>query len=239
MKRITATAIISITGGIMVHLVILTVIRIEPPVGRAPFEDSTSVRYVGNLNQEAAPAILQQAALFDSAPLFMPTRWNPASQMADVASLKEATEIFERFPARLLLPGFEPQSPGKDGVVRVEPELPSGPAFALGRYGRVPADFPDDQSSGPSVHILRLSGSTRNFPEAKPLPSSLDGLAPPALWTPTQFYLHLSAGMPAGPPVLRQSSGFVDWDRALQGFIASLDFYGDLGDGYYHLLVYP
>ncbi|MEX0324598.1 MAG: hypothetical protein AB3N33_00780 [Puniceicoccaceae bacterium] len=239
MKRLTATAIVSILGGTLIHLAVLTVIRIEAPVTRAPYEITTAVSYVGDLNREAAPAILEQAALFDSAPLFMPTRWNPASQMAEVASLQEATEIFDRFQARLRLPAFEPHFPGAPGMVLPRPALPDGPAFTLARYGRVPSFSREVVSPGPTVHISSLKEGSADLPESTPLPESLQTLSPPALWTPVQFYLHVSEGAPVGIPMLAQSSGFIDWDQALQGFVASLDFYRQLGDGYYHLLVYP
>ena len=239
MKRFTATAIGSIIGGIFIHLAVLTVIRIEAPVSRTPFETATTVRYVGDLNRQAAPAILEQAALFDSAPLFMPTRWNPASQMAEVASLKEATAIFNPFPARLLLPEFVPQIPGSAAPVRPPAGLPDGAAFVLARYGRVPSGSGGDASPGPSVAITSLHSGPSRSPQSVLLPQSVQGLAPPALWTPVRFFLHVAEGAPAGIPVLAQSSGFADWDRALQGFVASLDFYRQLGDGYYHLLVYP
>ncbi|MEX0332756.1 MAG: hypothetical protein AB3N64_15180 [Puniceicoccaceae bacterium] len=239
MKRLTATAVVSILGGTLIHLAVLTVIRIEAPVSRTPYEITTAVSYVGDLNREAAPAFLEQAALFDSAPLFMPTRWNPASRMAEVASLKEATEIFDRFPARLRLPEFEPHFPGAPGMVLPEPTLPQGPAFALARYGRVPSTSGDILSPGPTVQITSLRGPRAEIPETTSLPEGIQGLSPPALWTPVQLYLHVSEGLPVGIPLLAQSSGFIDWDQALQGFVTSMDFYGQLGDGYYHLLVYP
>jgi hypothetical protein len=241
MKRLKATAAVSVMGGILVHLAVFTVIRIEPPVQKDPFLDSSSVQYVGNLDRKAAPAILQQAALFDSAPLFMPTRWNPASEMADVASLREATEIFDRFSAQLRVPGFTPGFPGagRKAGSGVSVDLPEGPAFVLSRYGRRQLPAPDAVSRGPSFKLNRVDDSTSGSVSGPPIPPSLQALAPPALWTPAQFYFQLSDGLPAGLPVLAQSSGFADWDRNLQAFISSLGFYRQLEDGYYHLLVYP
>ena len=240
MKRITATAAVSILGGILIHLAVLTVVHIEAPRLRQPLQDTTQVRYVGSLNRETAPSILQQAALFDSAPLFMPTRWNPGSQMAGVASLKEATEIFERFPALLSLPEFEPAFPGgrwaTTGQVR---EFPGGPAFALSRLGRKPATATRATSPGPSIQVKQLDLAVSGAPPGTVLPASLQALAPPTMWPPVQFYFHISEGLPAGLPLLAQSSGFADWDQALQSFISSLGFYRQLNDGYYHLWVYP
>ena len=67
----------------------------------------------------------------------------------------------------------------------------------------------------------------------------LEAQAPPVLWPPVEFYLQLSGGIPTGPPLMAQSSGFAEWDQALKAFFSSLSFYRLLEDGYYHLLVYP
>jgi hypothetical protein len=241
MKRLKATALGSILGGTLVHLAVLTVIQIEPPVSREPFEASSEVRYVGNLDREVAPAILQQAALFDSAPLFMPTRWNPASEVSEVASLREATEIFDRFPAELRLPRRRPGFPGQALATTggSGPELPGGPAFVLGRFGRQTIDPEVALSPGATLAIRRLDAEGGLDRSGGPIPAALQALSPPALWTPAQFYLQITEGVPVGLPVLAQSSGFADWDKAIQGFVSSLGFYRQLEDGYYHLWVYP
>ena len=241
MKGLTATAVASIIGGTLVHLAIFTVIQIESPVQKDSFTDTSEVRYVGNLNREASPEILEQAALFDSAPLFMPTRWNPVSQMSDVASLKEATEIFDRYAFQLSLPGFAPAFPDQrsQSGESVQEDLPGGPAFVLSRFGRQPASAANAVSRGPSVQLNQLDDTAKGAVSGPELPAPLQALAPPALWTPAQFYLQISEGIPAGLPLLAQSSGFADWDQALQGFFSSLGFYRQLDDGYYHLLVYP
>ena len=241
MKRLKATAFASILGGILIHLAVLTVIRIEGPAERSPFQIPAPVQYVGNLSSETPPAILEQAALFDSAPLFMPTRWNLASEVSEVASLREATEIFDRYSPQLLISEAVPSYP-EDPDTAIKSRnvaFPSGPAFILSRFGRYPQSFPASESAGASFLLTRLDESKVNPLLAPELPASMKALAPPTLWTPVQFYLQISEGMPAGLPLLAQSSGFADWDKVLQTFIGSLSFYRKLGDGYYHLMVYP
>ena len=241
MKRLKATAIASILGGVLVHLAVLTVIRIEGPAERTPFQFPAPVQYVGNLSGETPPAILEQAALFDSAPLFMPPRWNLASEVSEVASLREATEIFDRYSPQLLISEAVPSYPEDPDTAKQSQNVafPSGPAFILSRFGRSPQSLPATESAGASFLLRRMDASMAKPLPAPGLPVSIQALAPPTLWTPVQFYLQISEGMPAGLPLLAQSSGFADWDKVLQAFIGSFGFYRKLGDGYYHLIVYP
>ncbi|HSH08840.1 MAG TPA: hypothetical protein VK995_00515 [Oceanipulchritudo sp.] len=241
MKTLRTIGFISILGGILVHLAVLTVISIQSPLSRKPYVTRAQVEYVGNLAEDAAPSILQQASLLDSAPLFMPTRWNLVSQMADVASLKEATEIFEPFSAQLSLPQAKLALPSDRTAPTGTQEisLPEGPAFFLSRYGRTRTSVPDIVAPGPAIRIHRIAGSADAVPSSRLLPSPLTALSPPAMWGPVQFYLQLSEGILVGLPVLAQSSGFAEWDEVLQGFVGSLDFYRNLGDGYYRLAVFP
>ena len=241
MKSLRVIAVVSIAGGILIHLAVLTVIRIQPPLQRVPQERQAEVEYVGNLSGPLAPAIMEQAALMDSAPLFMPTRWNQVSQMGDVASLREATEIFEPFAPQLHLPAARPGFPGPalDPSELMEPELPEGPAFTLSRFGRTRSIAPPGRSPGPSVRIEPISGPAASGQPTASLPPEIISRAPPALWTPARFHLQLVEGVPVGVPLLSQSTGFADWDEALQGFLGSLDFYRNMADGYYRLSVFP
>jgi hypothetical protein len=241
MKRFSSIAYASILGGILLHVAVFTVIRIQGPIERPRFEQPAEIHFVGNLNEEAEPSILQQAALYDSAPLFMPTQWNLVSEMSEVASLRGATELFAAFPAELRLPADHPPSPG-NYEAPMDPlgdQLPKGPAFVLSRMGLVRLETRTSASPGPSVVFERLDSSVVKGPEPIILPDAVQVMAPPALWSPVQFQFQLSGGWPAGLPVLAQSSGFPDWDDALQGYFSSLSFYRQLDDGYYRLSVFP
>lgn len=240
MKSLKTIAFLSIIGGVLAHLAVFTVIRIQGPAQPEPYPDPAPIRFLGNFDQLAAPAILEQAALFDSAPLFMPTRWNRVSQMSEVASLREATEIFPPFPEDLLLSRFEPSPPAASAELGPRPLdlLPDGPGFILSSLGRKPTLTVPASSPGPAIRLQRLDREVSGLP-AERLPRALGDLAPSALWSPTRFHVLISEGMPVGPPFLTRSSGFPDWDVTLYRFIGSLEFYRSLDDGYYLLTVFP
>jgi hypothetical protein len=241
MKRFSSIAYASILGGILIHLAVFTVVRIQGPMEREQFKQPAEIHFMGNLDEDAEPEILQQAALLDSAPLFMPTQWNPVSEMSDVASLRGATELFAAFPADLQLPSSRTPEPGgySRGMASVEDQLPGGAAFTLSRMGQVRPEKQDLSSPGSTVVIERLDSTASSVKPKSVLPPNLQDLAPPALWNPVSFYFQLAEGWPAGLPVLAQSSGFPDWDDSLQGYVSSLGFYRDLEDGYYRLSVFP
>lgn len=241
MKSAYAIAVLSILGGLLVHLMVLLVIQIEVPVALPPLESAHSVKYIGSLARDAAPSVIEQAALNDSEPLFMPTRWNLANDLAGVASLQSATEIFEPFSERLVLADARPGSPVRDpaGPRVSSVRLPEGSAFILSRFGRKVPVIPDAASEGVSFTVKRMDAPTQPLLVDPRLPIRVRAATPDSLWNPVRLFLHLQGGMPVGPPLVAQSSGFVDLDASLQEYFTKLAFYGQLIDGYYQIWVYP
>ncbi len=241
MKSAYAIAILSIIGGLLVHLMVLLVIRIEGPQSKQPDPDLHRVQYLGNLGEDTAPAIIDQAVLNDSAPLFMPTEWNPVSEMSNVASLQSATEIFEPFTPQLSIVDAKPTSPTQ-GRVRIDGQssrLPQGSAFVLSRFGRKEQKSLTSISRGVSFSVVQVGLLSDISYEDHNLPVSMLASAPGSLWNPVQLFLHLQKGVPIGLPLVAQSSGFADWDTSLQGYFTQLSFYRQLKDGYYQIWVYP
>lgn len=241
MKSAYAIAILSIFGGLLVHLMVLLVIRIEGPQSKQPLPDRYQVQYLGSLGEDTAPAIIDQAVLNDSAPLFMPTEWNLVSEMSNVASLQSATEIFEPFTPQLSIADAKPTAP-MQGRVRIDGQssrLPQGSAFVLSRFGRKEQKSLSSISQGVSFSVSQVGLSAGNSQEEHKIPTSMHALAPESLWNPVQLFLHLQGGVPIGLPLVAQSSGFADWDTSLQGFFTQLSFYRQLKDGYYQIWVYP
>ena len=240
MKRRHWIALVSISGGVLAHFAVLTILRIQDPLVRDPFPPQAPVLFAGRPADSATVALQDQAELLDSAPLFMPTRWNSASRMDEVASLREATEIFQPFAARLRLPTVRLDlSPSLLPPQGNQSFLPSGPAFLLSGFGQGPRSFPEVAQSAPAFRVERLVNGSVGEVFTTELPGSLAAQSPPVLWSPVQVFLHVAGGRPAGPAFLAESSGFAEWDESLQSFATSLAFYGRLGDGYYRLSVLP
>lgn len=241
MKRLTALAIFSILLALVAHFGVFYFLGIRPPEMRKPmaqpFEVVLSQQTTGTGNASS----VQQGVLLDSAPLFMPTIWNLGSQMSDVASLQQATEVFSAFPSELELPVAKPalpwNRPESDSLGL--PPLAQDPLLLLARFGRQSKTIPSSSGRPPLVKAVSLLGGDVEPPAPQPLPSALSSTLPDSLWTPVQFYFHVAGGHPVGSPVLARSSGFTDWDQSLKGYIGSLDYHGSLHDGYYRITVFP
>jgi hypothetical protein len=241
MKRVVTLAAVSVLVGIVAHLGIFYFLKFQGPAARERPESDSEIEYVGNLASESDPVLREQGLLFDSAPLFMPTRWNLGSEMGSVASLREATEVFAIFPPELSLPEAEPRILDSITEERMTPlrELPSGPSFVMAAFGRAPGD---SEAASPAPMIVEARPlNNQNGTDAVRIrvPGSLAQQGPRSLWSPARFHLQLAEGRPLGRPVVASSSGFTEWDESLQLYVGSLDFYRFLRNGYYLITVYP
>lgn len=241
MKRLRALALFSVLCALAAHFGIFYFLGIRAPMMRIPAPQRFEVQYLDSSAGYADPVVIQQSILLDSAPLFMPTRWNLASEMSEVASLQQATEVFSPFPPSLDLPGTYPTCPWSppSGKELQLPVLADDPSLLLARFGREARSVPERVSTSSKVSALRLDGSPELLPVTISLPPSLNQQSPVALWNPVRFYLQITEDIPVGSPLLVQSSGFSEWDEALQSFVGSLEFYRSIESGYYRISIFP
>lgn len=240
-NRYRPLVLVSVVVGLLAHFGIFLLIRIELPTSRKDLPEQAAVQFMGDAEEGPEGVVREQSILFDSAPLFMPTRLNLVSVMDQVASLREATEAFSLFPPRLSLPERLPgvSSVVDSGLVSLEQRLPGGTSFFLAKLGRGPLPSTDAVSPVGNVQALRLDASIPPPALSLPLPGALQGTAPDTLWSAARLHLQMVNGRPVGLPLVAQSSGFTDWDRALQVYVGSLSFYGNLPDGYFGITVFP
>ncbi|NBD37336.1 MAG: hypothetical protein GVY10_02055 [Verrucomicrobia bacterium] len=243
MSRLRFLAFCTILGGLAIHLLLLLAPWKEgdfPAIG----PDAPGVLYFAK-DGTTDPALREQAALLDSAPLFMPTRWNSASHYGEVISLREATDLFAPYPARVRLPAEpppllessipdhdDPSRASEDGKMKI-------PAWLLAQYRKQPTRSLSPADRPGSVQVTRLSDSPPSPPRLFFLSRDLASAAPAALWQPPVLHLHLHYGGIVGRAVLRESSGFPAWDRVLAGYFSAPSFTRKLPDGYYQIRVFP
>lgn len=241
MKRYLAFAGFSLAGGWLAHIGVFYFLRIEDPFVRHFPEDPVRVSYVGNLGLGSAPPLQEQSILYDSTPLFMPTRWNLVSDVDNVASLGDATRVFDLYPPDLHLPQFKPDFlPARSGLPSaLEVGLRDDSALLLGRYGRIPIELPMAPQRAPSIVAYRIDRAEPYQETVHSMPESVARLAPEVLWPPIQLNLQIVEGKPVGFPLMARGSGFTEWDQALQAYVRSLAFYRTLRSGYYRITVFP
>jgi hypothetical protein len=242
MKGLRSLAVLAVAGGLFVHAAVFYLIKVD--VHLDPREQGTrlGVRFLGDLGLSSDPVIRDQAILFDSAPLFMPSRWNAASQMSAVASLQEATEVFSPFDPVISLPQPPPElaDPISQSAPSRQSLLPASPGFFLSLLDRQAlAPTPSRSTTGAIAGAYPVSAQSGAVPLHIDLPPAVLADSPGALWEAAVFYVHILGGRVAGIPRMDRGSGFADWDQRLKEHMHTLTFYRHLADGYYRIMVYP
>lgn len=228
--------------GVLVHLVGYGVFQLFPrPLRPAP-PPAAFVSVPAPGAASADPMILDQAMMEDSAPLFLPTRWNFAQNAgpAAVASpLREA--VFPPFPEQLTLPltGFPAGAtalpePPRDLADFLDPGNRS--LFSL--LGRIP---PDPAAPLPpraaALRVFALPGG-RLLRELELPPGTLS-LPPSNFWMPARFFLLRTHSGWAGPPLQHTSSGDESVDRTLRAWMQNPSALAFLPPGYYSVTFGP
>jgi hypothetical protein len=243
MSRLRFLAFCTILGGLAIHLLLLLAPWKEGDIPAAG-PDALGVLFFPR-DGATDPVLREQATLLDSAPLFMPTRWNSASQYGEVTSLREATDLFAPYPTRVRLPSDPPPLLESGFPDHGDPSLASGdatikmPAWLLAQYRTRPSRPLAPADKPGSVQVTRLADSPSWPQRLFFLPGDLASAAPAELWQPAVLHLHLHHGRVVGRAIPRESSGFPAWDRVLARYFSDPPFTRKLPDGYYQIRVFP
>jgi hypothetical protein len=230
---------ISLLIGVTIHLAGFLLFRVvsNPLPHRA--ETRPFVEYVSASSLANDDELEEQAALFDSAPLFIPTRWN-ASQSMQLVQRNPASGKFPEFEPEInLLVALQPSSLPVTQYLKVDAPID----LLASRFWRFFSDF--GQSADPSVA----------FPSALPvaevsvvggvdaslsIPVKLDYTTAVPVSRPVVYYMRVSgSGAGVGAPTLGQSSGNETFDRAAGEWLRLPRTVGQLPGGYLAITVYP
>lgn len=231
---------IALFVGVSIHLIGFLVFRVQTGdlPGREP--EPALVRYVSPVTLASDLALQEQAELMDSAPLFVPTRWNASQEIVALTSdrLSQRFALFE--PKIDLLTTLQPQE--KIIVSNREVETPLD---LLGlRYWSVFKDFgTSDQTVEPFVdavltaEVLQLDRGAA----ARPSIISVDSPELSALRAdaPAVLQLRVSGeGRSLGASLLVESSGSEEFDTAARNWLQQQAGLGQLPAGYLWVRVY-
>jgi len=244
LKSIGTIGILSICGGLLLHILLFTLLRIEvPEVSPLPDEPAFVVWQGSESDKEGARATAtERAFLFDSSPLFMPNRWAQASRMDTIASLQQATNLFVVYPPVLRLDNALPEFPAVTSPENLDMGrlTPGGPQADLAFFGREPMEAPDSPfQPGPSVVVRSLSGAALTKFPAIVFPEVVRQSEPTILWEKAIFYVTMKNGRSLGPPYIANRTGIAEWDAILSDWIGSSGFQRQLGDGYFRITIFP
>lgn len=226
--------------GVALHLAGFLVFRVTSSPLPDRGEARPYVEYVSAVSLASDLELEEQAVLFDSAPLFIPTRWN-ASQVISLNSDDVLREQFPEFePDVDLLTELQPSSFLVAQNIQVDEPID----LLASRFWRVFAGFAAsaipveaflDASPVAEVSVV---GQTASSPLS--IPVDLDYTTSSSVARPVVYYLRMSgSGMVVGMPTLGQSSGNQDFDSAAAAWLNRPEVFGQLPVGYLSIQVFP
>ncbi len=237
----TPLALCAIVAGVALHAFFFFFIRIEFPEESAVPQPRAFVQFFGDGENARDRLFREQALLFDSAPLFLPSQWNAAGALQNPVDYPEQ-RLFGDFPESLRLLGEAVDSfvPASDADRKIEPEdTLTEPRWAVfSSFGR--RDLSD--GAGPLVAGATLvvhSLETGRAVHREPLPDSVLALFDHALWRPAVFQILVEGGRITGEPLLAQSTGIEEYDTAIRTYLYRPFFAAELRRGYYRVTVAP
>ena len=237
-KMLSPFSCILILLGVCVHLVGFLVFRVVSnplPIREAmpPF-----VQFVSPNKLLPGEAFEEQVALFDSAPLFVPTKWN-ASQRLRPLSRERTLLNFSAYG--------EPQSDFSSDLI--SKGMPVGLKFSVKepvdllalRYwdlfrgvGQTASLVEELEDTGVFVEVRTVEGRL-----VKTAPADLTLLSRQAIQPTTYFQGVDSGGRILGRPTLSMSSGDPTFDTAAYTWLVESGFSAGLPAGFFEIRVYP
>ena len=223
--------------GICLHIFGYLAFRAVPKPIFIQEESAPFVKYVSPQGLLEDSTLEEQALLFDSAPIFIPSPWNSANKFklpsrAHPFSSFSAYEPEISFSKALLLDDLPP---GKSYSVNSPVDLLAWRYWDLFRgFGDKMIDVTEFESTGVFIEVRLLSGEVLCV-----LPAKIDLFSMNAE-QPVKYYLFIDAsGRSLGRPALATSSGDVAFDAAAYTWIVESGLSAGLPAGLFEMSVYP
>lgn len=225
-------------GGFFFFRVISTTLPIQEQ--RAPFVGYVSTDLLGE-----EVALEEQAILFDSAPLFIPTKWNATRVSLDMGRDLTSDGFSAFVPEFTVLEELQPK--GLFELELFEVEQPSDllasrfiPFFSiLGQSVDAPVALP---KSG-SVAVIRALGDAAipgRSETIREIPAELNFEGSAFVSRPVRVELLLSgAGIVLSGPRILEGSGDAQYDAAVMVWLENPSVHAQLPSGFLQIEVYP
>lgn len=230
----------ALLAGVAVHLAGFLIFRVVSNPLPTRDDQAAFVRYVSASSLAGDLALEEQAELFDSAPLFVPTKWNAAQNV----SLAQRDRVRERFPE------FEPsidlmKSLDKSDALIGSVDTVEQPSDLLAsrhwvyfeQFGQTDATVQAFADSGHFAEVAVVGSPSQS---AVTLECLLEFTDPAPVNEPVQFYLRVGGdGRRFGEALLAKTSGNEAFDRAAKRWLQLPTTIGRLPAGYLSITVYP
>lgn len=222
-----------VVGGLLFHLILFLGVQAplaereepEPQLPFAAYSEGTA---------STSASWREKALLLDSQPLFMPTQWNSASDLQEIARLRDETELFRPYAPVVRLGAEAPPALVQESGVNTDLTASTGaserfhPLTMFGRSDRPPTEPLAARAA--QLEWVRLDGRSSGVVE---LEAGSLGASPGELWAPAEFWVVVDTRVGRTPPQRLSSSGDAGWDVVLRDYLGSDRFVRTLEPGYY------
>lgn len=196
--------------GILVHGFGFLIFKIASNSLPTHEEEAAFIALVSEELEENASAFVEQASLFDSAPLFVPGEWSSAAQVFSHRSVQDRRSFSDFEPSIQIIDEIRPSSWALSRMTDIK--QPSD-LLALhfwdmfSYFGEKENRVEAYESNGGTVLVTILSGN-EVYPSDYNLRMEVDLQTQEFAAQPVVYVLSLFApGIPVGAPILTQSSG--------------------------------
>ena len=228
--------------GVLVHLIGFLLFRVVTSPLPVTEEKRPFIVFLPDQAMSEGALLEARASLFDSAPLFVPTRWSTSARVYPDFDSQGHFAFEDYLPSISLVDELRPRK--SFGLEEYEVERPEdllalrflSPWQSFGQDQEEPARLND---WSPVAHVRVIGGGELTNPaESKILrASSLSELA--SSEGPVKFYLNISAsGRLFSRPVLVESSGLEEVDASVMDWILDPETIARLPTGYLEVSVY-
>lgn len=236
-KVLTPVLRISLLVGVAIHLLGFLVFRVVSVPLPLREQAGAFVQFVPSQTLTAGGELEEQAMLFDSAPLFIPTRWNAAQEVYQIGSGRLNGRFPEFDPEIDLVASLEPgKLPLAENAIVEKPIdlLASQYWHFFEDFGASHEPLIPFRDPRPVATVTALGG------ESVELSPEFDGLDFPELLEPVVYFWSIApSGRELGAPTLVSASGDDAFDRAVRAWLTSPSILPQLPVGYLEITVYP
>ena len=236
-KMLSPVLRVSLLLGICIHLAGFLVFRVssDPLPSREAVEPF--VQFVSPETLASGAELDEQAALFDSAPLFIAGQWNAAHNL----SIPRDDRSLQRFPA------YQPEMNVASELIPEGTSL--GPNYAVREpFDLLASRFWDlfrgielSESNPVQLDAVGVFAEVRSLTGQVIQSRRVDvDLSTSQAIQPVRFFVRLEAGgRLLGTPTLSVSSGFSEFDEVAYDWLVDSGFAASLDAGYFEVIVYP
>ena len=232
---------VALVLGVIVHVIVFVAFRVTTNTLPQNYSQTAFLQYTGNNSAAAQGQTKENALLFDSAPLFIPTKWNAAQNLVSSVKKSSNTSLGEYEPAIDLLTDLAPVNlplPREHYVAAPIDLLDSKYWLFFFDFGVFPQQV-EPFADSDSVALIRSVNEVSTY-VSQQLTARLNWDKDQYPEGVARFYILQSrAGFNLSGPILSQSSGSLAFDEAALGWLQSPKTIAQLVPGYLEVSVYP